>query len=73
MIDKLEESKLVPFRADQITVNVYEPGAGIPQHVETHSAFEVLHVFRSKKKNLQKCLIKGYFRMAFHQLVYYPR
>ncbi|CAD5228757.1 unnamed protein product [Bursaphelenchus xylophilus] len=25
---------------DQVTINVYEPGQGIPMHVDTHSAFE---------------------------------
>lgn len=28
------------FQPDQITVNIYEPGQGIPPHVDTHSAFE---------------------------------
>lgn len=28
------------FRPDQLTVNVYEPGQGIPPHVDTHSAFD---------------------------------
>jgi alkylated DNA repair protein alkB family protein 8 len=29
-----------PFRPDQLTVNRYGPGHGIPPHVDTHSAFE---------------------------------
>lgn len=28
------------FKPDQLTVNKYEPGQGIPPHVDTHSAFE---------------------------------
>lgn len=28
------------FRPDQLTVNRYEPGHGIPSHVDTHSCFE---------------------------------
>ena len=28
------------FTPDQLTVNCYEPGQGIPPHVDTHSAFE---------------------------------
>lgn len=28
------------FYADQLTVNQYQPGQGIPSHVDTHSAFE---------------------------------
>lgn len=31
---------LQSFQPDQITVNIYEPGQGIPPHVDTHSAFE---------------------------------
>eukprot|EP01127_Copromyxa_protea_P019330 TRINITY_DN623_c0_g1_i1.p1 TRINITY_DN623_c0_g1~~TRINITY_DN623_c0_g1_i1.p1 ORF type:complete len:587 (-),score=140.48 TRINITY_DN623_c0_g1_i1:24-1784(-) len=38
--EKMKSLDFLPFEPDQITVNVYEPGAGIPQHVETHSAFE---------------------------------
>lgn len=39
-MDRLYESGLVPHRPDQLTVNVYTPGAGIPAHVEAHSSFE---------------------------------
>lgn len=28
------------FHPDQLTVNQYQPGQGIPPHVDTHSAFE---------------------------------
>ncbi|KAH0810649.1 hypothetical protein GEV33_012138 [Tenebrio molitor] len=28
------------FRPDQLTINHYKPGQGIPSHVDTHSAFE---------------------------------
>jgi len=32
--------KLKGFRPDQLTVNKYEPGNGIPSHCDTHSVFE---------------------------------
>lgn len=35
------EEKLLPFVPDQMTVTVYEPGAGIAPHVDCHSAFGV--------------------------------
>jgi alkylated DNA repair protein alkB family protein 8 len=41
VIQKLVKNDIVPFESDQVTVNVYEPGDGIPSHVETHSVFEV--------------------------------
>lgn len=28
------------IRPDQLTVNIYEPGGGIPPHVDSHSPFE---------------------------------
>ncbi|XP_044254523.1 alkylated DNA repair protein alkB homolog 8 [Tribolium madens] len=28
------------FRPDQLTINRYKPGQGIPSHIDTHSAFE---------------------------------
>lgn len=28
------------FKPDQLTINEYKPGQGIPPHVDTHSAFE---------------------------------
>jgi alkylated DNA repair protein alkB family protein 8 len=31
----------VAFRPDQLTVNHYEAGQGIPHHIDTHSAFYV--------------------------------
>ena len=31
---------LIPWAPDQLTVNCYLPGQGIPPHVDTHSAFE---------------------------------
>ncbi|KAF4523365.1 hypothetical protein B566_EDAN005520 [Ephemera danica] len=38
LFDKL--AHLIPWRPNQITVNQYQPGQGIPPHVDTHSAFE---------------------------------
>lgn len=37
LAEKLPE--LSWFQPDQLTVNVYEPGQGIPQHCDTHSPF----------------------------------
>lgn len=39
LIQKFNQTNFT-FQPDQITVNVYEPGQGIPPHVDTHSAFE---------------------------------
>lgn len=39
-IQKIVNQKILDFAPDQITVNMYEPGDGIPSHVETHSVFE---------------------------------
>ncbi|RZC36183.1 alkylated DNA repair protein alkB -like 8, partial [Asbolus verrucosus] len=30
----------IDFRPDQLTINHYKPGQGIPAHIDTHSAFE---------------------------------
>lgn len=35
-----ERLEITPFRPDQLTINHYSPGQGIPPHVDTHSAFE---------------------------------
>lgn len=40
MWERLTELKQIEFRPDQLTVNCYKPGQGIPPHVDTHSAFE---------------------------------
>eukprot|EP01130_Rhizamoeba_saxonica_P009090 TRINITY_DN3691_c0_g1_i1.p1 TRINITY_DN3691_c0_g1~~TRINITY_DN3691_c0_g1_i1.p1 ORF type:complete len:484 (+),score=109.44 TRINITY_DN3691_c0_g1_i1:335-1786(+) len=39
-IQRLYEQELIPHIPDQLTVNVYEPGAGIPAHVDNHTSFE---------------------------------
>lgn len=39
IIERMMEAKLFNERPDQLTVNIYEPGNGIPSHVDTHSAF----------------------------------
>lgn len=39
MLRRAVDSKLVSQIPDQLTVNEYPPGAGIPPHVDTHSAF----------------------------------
>lgn len=34
------ESYIRNFQADQLTINDYQSGQGIPPHIDTHSAFE---------------------------------
>nr|DBA32521.1 TPA: hypothetical protein GDO54_000305 [Pyxicephalus adspersus] len=40
VLDKCLQQGLIKHRPDQLTVNQYDPGQGIPPHVDTHSAFE---------------------------------
>ncbi|XP_065575144.1 alkylated DNA repair protein alkB homolog 8-like [Artemia franciscana] len=40
LVKRMKVMNFVRFTPDQITVNIYEPGQGIPSHVDTHSAFE---------------------------------
>ncbi|PIK47895.1 putative alkylated DNA repair protein alkB-like 8 isoform X3, partial [Apostichopus japonicus] len=40
VIDRIMQTSHVNHRLDQVTVNQYLPGQGIPPHVDTHSAFE---------------------------------
>ena len=40
LLDRLISKRIISVRPDQLTVNQYEPGQGIPPHVDTHSAFE---------------------------------
>ncbi|XP_040196180.1 alkylated DNA repair protein alkB homolog 8 isoform X2 [Rana temporaria] len=40
VLDKCLQQGLIKHRPDQLTVNQYEPGQGIPPHIDTHSAFE---------------------------------
>ncbi|XP_075222334.1 tRNA (carboxymethyluridine(34)-5-O)-methyltransferase ALKBH8 isoform X2 [Lycorma delicatula] len=43
LFDRLKEKgfyNIVPWIPDQLTVNEYQPGQGIPSHVDTHSPFE---------------------------------
>lgn len=39
LAERMHRDGLTPFRCDQVTVNEYVPGAGIPAHIDTHSAF----------------------------------
>eukprot|EP01125_Pyxidicula_operculata_P019315 TRINITY_DN6997_c0_g1_i1.p1 TRINITY_DN6997_c0_g1~~TRINITY_DN6997_c0_g1_i1.p1 ORF type:complete len:597 (-),score=136.12 TRINITY_DN6997_c0_g1_i1:303-2093(-) len=39
-LQRIKDLNKIEHSPDQMTVNIYEPGAGIPSHVETHSAFE---------------------------------
>ncbi|XP_018572744.1 alkylated DNA repair protein alkB homolog 8 [Anoplophora glabripennis] len=38
--DRLQETYNLNFRPDQLTINQYSSGQGIPHHIDTHSAFE---------------------------------
>lgn len=40
LLERILEAGLVAHPPDQLTVNQYLPGSGIPPHVDTHSAFE---------------------------------
>jgi len=40
LIDKMVGEELIPWKPDQLTVNQYDAGQGIPPHIDTHSAFE---------------------------------
>ncbi|MEE6472848.1 hypothetical protein FKM82_009743 [Ascaphus truei] len=39
-LDKCLQHGLIKVKPDQLTINQYEPGQGIPPHIDTHSAFE---------------------------------
>uniref|UniRef100_A0A8C5PZK3 tRNA (carboxymethyluridine(34)-5-O)-methyltransferase n=1 Tax=Leptobrachium leishanense TaxID=445787 RepID=A0A8C5PZK3_9ANUR len=40
VLERCLQEKLIRHKPDQLTVNQYEPGQGIPPHIDTHSAFE---------------------------------
>uniref|UniRef100_A0A3Q3WZG6 tRNA (carboxymethyluridine(34)-5-O)-methyltransferase n=1 Tax=Mola mola TaxID=94237 RepID=A0A3Q3WZG6_MOLML len=40
VLERCVTNKLINIMPDQLTVNQYESGQGIPPHVDTHSAFE---------------------------------
>ncbi|CAH1777251.1 unnamed protein product [Owenia fusiformis] len=40
VLDRLIQGKYITSYPDQLTVNQYAPGQGIPPHIDTHSAFE---------------------------------
>ncbi|XP_072040234.1 tRNA (carboxymethyluridine(34)-5-O)-methyltransferase ALKBH8-like [Amphiura filiformis] len=40
VIDDIMATGHVQCRPDQLTINQYQPGQGIPPHIDTHSAFE---------------------------------
>ncbi|XP_075054923.1 tRNA (carboxymethyluridine(34)-5-O)-methyltransferase ALKBH8 [Mixophyes fleayi] len=40
LLDRCLQQGLIKNRPDQLTINQYEPGQGIPPHIDTHSAFE---------------------------------
>lgn len=63
LFKRLEQTQFKEFKPDQLTVNHYKPGQGIPPHIDTHSAFEDPFMSLSlqsdvimKFKRGQKCL-----------------
>lgn len=40
ILEKWLKEGLIKHKPDQLTINQYEPGHGIPAHIDTHSAFE---------------------------------
>ncbi|XP_053312443.1 alkylated DNA repair protein alkB homolog 8 [Spea bombifrons] len=40
VLNRCWQQKLIKHKPDQLTINQYEPGQGIPPHIDTHSAFE---------------------------------
>lgn len=40
ILEKWLKEGFISYKPDQLTVNQYEPGHGIPAHIDTHSAFE---------------------------------
>nr|XP_023648131.1 alkylated DNA repair protein alkB homolog 8 isoform X1 [Paramormyrops kingsleyae] len=40
VLEKCLKENIMNIKPDQLTVNQYQPGQGIPPHVDTHSAFE---------------------------------
>ncbi|XP_029813530.1 alkylated DNA repair protein alkB homolog 8 isoform X3 [Suricata suricatta] len=40
ILEKWLKEGFITYKPDQLTVNQYEPGHGIPAHIDTHSAFE---------------------------------
>lgn len=40
LLNRLISKGIISVKPDQLTVNQYQPGQGIPPHVDTHSAFE---------------------------------
>ncbi|XP_069825857.1 alkylated DNA repair protein alkB homolog 8 isoform X2 [Dendropsophus ebraccatus] len=40
LLDRCLHQGLIKTRPDQLTINQYEPGQGIPPHIDTHSTFE---------------------------------
>uniref|UniRef100_A0A8C6CUY3 Fe2OG dioxygenase domain-containing protein n=1 Tax=Moschus moschiferus TaxID=68415 RepID=A0A8C6CUY3_MOSMO len=40
MLEKWLKEGFIKHKPDQLTINQYEPGHGIPAHIDTHSAFE---------------------------------
>ncbi|XP_030836712.1 alkylated DNA repair protein alkB homolog 8 isoform X2 [Strongylocentrotus purpuratus] len=70
VINRIMETGHVQFKPDQLTINQYQPGQGIPPHVDTHSAFEDAIISLS----LESQIVMEFTHPAGHQVpVVLPR
>ena len=53
LFEKMLADKLIPVAPDQMTVNFYEPGQGIPPHTDNVSAFSEYIISLSLKSSVQ--------------------
>lgn len=44
MMARLRQQKISEYEFDQLTINCYDPGDGIPSHFDTHSPFEEVFI-----------------------------
>lgn len=67
--ERLKSTKFNKFNPDQLTINHYTPGQGIPSHVDTHSAFEdpILSL------SLNSAVVMDFKKDKKHISVYLPR
>jgi alkylated DNA repair protein alkB family protein 8 len=52
ILDRLHSSGVSPHQLNQLTINCYDPGDGIPSHFDTHSPFEEVFVSLSLLGNI---------------------
>lgn len=69
VLNKLADAKICPCKFDQLTINCYDPGDGIPSHFDTHSPFQEMFVslsvlgdivmeFESYRKDTKQILLR---------------